>query len=113
MVSHSSALFRHLGSPESDRELLARYVAAGDHDAFAALVDRHGPLVRGICRRLLGDAHLADDAFQATFLLLARKAGSLANADAVGSWLFGVARRVSLAARRPRNRGGRPLDPGV
>jgi RNA polymerase sigma factor (sigma-70 family) len=102
MVTNS--LFRHLGSPESDRELLARYITFRDEDAFAALVDRHGPLVRGICLRMLRDPHLADDAFQATFLLLARKARTLVNADAVGSWLFGVARRVSFAALRSKRR---------
>lgn len=111
MVTHS--LYRQLGSPESDRDLLARFVSANDQDAFAVLVDRHGPLVRGICRRMLRDAHAADDAVQATFLLLARKAGSLANADAVGSWLFGVARRVSLAARRVAQRVGLPLTPDI
>lgn len=111
MVSQS--LYRQLGSPESDRELLARFVASGDDDAFAVLVDRHGPLVRSVCARVLGDAHATDDAFQATFLLLARKAGSLANADAVSSWLFGVARRVSLAARRVHRRRGMPLHPEI
>jgi RNA polymerase sigma factor (sigma-70 family) len=112
MVSQSHPLLRHLGSAESDRELLACFVESGDNDAFAALVDRHGPLVRSVCRRVLGDADRADDAFQATFLLLARKASTLTNADAVANWLFGVARRVSLAARRSSQRtSAAPLNP--
>jgi RNA polymerase sigma factor (sigma-70 family) len=109
MVSPAHPLFRQLNGRDSDRELLERFVGSGDQDAFALLVDRHGPLVQRVCRRVLGDAHLADDAFQATFLLLARKAASLSNADAVGSWLFGVARRMSLATRRQRGRETVPL----
>jgi RNA polymerase sigma factor (sigma-70 family) len=113
MVSPAHPLLRQLDGRDSDRELLERFVAAGDQDAFALLVDRHGPLVQRVCRRVLGDAHLADDAFQATFLLLARKAASLSNADAVGSWLFGVARRMSLATLRLRRRPTSPLTPEV
>jgi RNA polymerase sigma factor (sigma-70 family) len=109
MPTPAHPLLRHLDSRDSDRELLQRYATGGDEDAFARLVDRHGELVRRICVRVLGDAHLADDAFQATFLLLARKAGSLADADAVGSWLFGVARRISLATRRRQGRRWVPL----
>jgi RNA polymerase sigma factor (sigma-70 family) len=113
MVAPAPELLREWESRDSDRELLARFVAASDQDAFALLVDRHGPLVQRVCRRVLGDAHLADDAFQATFLLLARKAASLANADAIGSWLFGVARRVSLATRRKLGRTALSLTPDV
>src|SRR4051794_36097248 len=69
----------------SDRQLLERYSAAGRHPAgeaaFAALVDRHGPMVLGVCRQLLGDAQHAEDAFQATFLVLARKARSIRDPD--------------------------------
>ncbi len=85
---------------EPDRALLRRY-AAGDPAAFAQLLDRHGPLVYGACRRALGGhAHAAEDAFQATFLVLARKAARLRDPDALPGWLFGVARRVASAARR-------------
>jgi RNA polymerase sigma factor (sigma-70 family) len=83
---------------DDDRALLDRFTATGDETAFAVLVDRHGPLVLGVCRRVLRDTHLADDAFQATFLILARK--SRRARPSLSSWLFGVARRVSLAARR-------------
>ena len=61
----------------SDAALLARFVRQRDEDAFAALVRRHGPMVLGVCRRLLHDAHLAEDVFQSTFLTLARKASSM------------------------------------
>ncbi|MBX9581717.1 MAG: sigma-70 family RNA polymerase sigma factor, partial [Gemmataceae bacterium] len=84
--------------PDTDRDLVRRFAAAADPDAFAELVRRHGPTVLGVCRRAARDPHLADDAFQATFLVLARKAGSLRDPAAVGSWLFGVARRVATAA---------------
>lgn len=106
------------GPPDSDQELVYRYAETGDERSFAALVDRHGPTVHGVCRRVLRDTHLADEAFQATFLLLARKAGALKDAAAVGSWLFGVARRVALAARRqeqravPRSPRGAVAKPG-
>ena len=89
----------------TDAELVERFALAGDEAAFAALVGRHGGMVLGLCRRLIPDAHDAEDAFQATFLVLARKAGSLRARDVVGCWLYGVARRVAgkartLAARR-------------
>jgi RNA polymerase sigma factor (sigma-70 family) len=84
----------------SDREVLGRYVASGDGAAFAAIVARHGPMVLGVCRRMLGDVTEADDAFQATFLVLVRKAASLRNRDLVGPWLYGVAHRVASRARR-------------
>jgi RNA polymerase sigma factor (sigma-70 family) len=84
----------------TDRQLLERFVAGeGSESAFEALVDRHGPMVRAVCRSTLGDAHEADDAFQATFLVLARKAASIRRGEAVGSWLYGVACRVAARAR--------------
>jgi RNA polymerase sigma factor (sigma-70 family) len=102
-------------TPPSDRQLLDRFVGQDDEAAFAALVRRHGPLVLGVCRRVLHDVHAAEDCFQATFWLLARKAGSLANPDLLGNWLHGVAsrtaRRARLAAARRRARekqAGRP-----
>ena len=84
----------------TDRDLVRRFAHAADPEAFAELVRRHGPTVLGVCRRAARDPHLADDAFQATFLVLARRAASLRDPAAVGSWLFGVARRTALAARR-------------
>jgi RNA polymerase sigma-70 factor (ECF subfamily) len=82
-----------------DSHLLARFAAARDDAAFAALVQRHGPMVLGVCRRVLADAHAAEDAFQATFLVLARKAGSICRPERLPSWLYGVAYRTSLKAR--------------
>ncbi|HZW30484.1 MAG TPA: sigma-70 family RNA polymerase sigma factor [Isosphaeraceae bacterium] len=86
----------------SDRELLERYRAkdgATAEPAFASLVERHGPMVLRVCRSVLRDAHEAQDAFQATFLILARKAGSLWVHDSLGPWLYRVAYRTSAGAR--------------
>src|SRR4051794_36455052 len=70
----------------ADAELVARWVGQRDEAAFELLVFRHGSLVMSVCRRVLRDAHSAEDAFQATFMTLARKAGSLGHGEAVGSW---------------------------
>ncbi|HJZ92341.1 MAG TPA: sigma-70 family RNA polymerase sigma factor, partial [Gemmataceae bacterium] len=102
MPTSLTALSRFVPHPDSDRALVQRFAETNDQVAFAALVDRHGPLVLGVCRRTLRDDHLADDAFQATFLALARKAATLRDPGAVSSWLFGVARRIALAGRRQR-----------
>ena len=91
----SEQLFCH----STDSELLSRYAGQRDEEAFEVLLRRHGPLVLGVCRRILGDVHAADDAFQATFLILARKASAIRKGDSVASWLHGVARRVSTCAR--------------
>ena len=79
--------------------LLGRFVEARDPSAFEALVTRHGPMVLGTCRRMLDDPHDVDDAFQATFLVLARKAGSIQDPDRLGPWLHGVARKVAARSR--------------
>jgi RNA polymerase sigma factor (sigma-70 family) len=101
-------LFRRGTFPAGDGALLASY-AGGDEEAFEALVARHGPMVQGVCRRILGP-HDAEDAFQATFLVLARKAGQLRDADRLGPWLYGVARRVAGKARtRAARRRHQPL----
>jgi RNA polymerase sigma factor (sigma-70 family) len=86
----------------SDEQLLDRFAAHRDEtaeEAFAELVQRHGPMVLGVCRRILGDAHDAEDAFQATFLVLARKAGSVLRREKVANWLYGVAVRTAREAR--------------
>jgi RNA polymerase sigma factor (sigma-70 family) len=87
---------------EGDAALLARYPSAHDPAAFAELVRRHGPLVLGVCRRMLGHVHDAEDAFQATFLVLARSACSVRKPDALSAWLYGTAVRVCRKARSRR-----------
>src|SRR4051812_15746283 len=86
----------------SDRQLLERFIARRDpvgEAAFAALVSRHGPMVLHVCCQLLGDRHLAEDAFQAAFLVLARKARSVRDPDLLGNWLYGVALRTARCSR--------------
>jgi RNA polymerase sigma factor (sigma-70 family) len=87
------------GGGLSDAQLLERFLAGRDEAAFELLVWRHGPTVLGVCRRLLRHESDVEDAFQATFLALVRKAGSIANREALGSWLYKVAYRVALEAR--------------
>src|SRR5215469_142729 len=82
-----------------DRELLERFLGQRDESAFAALVHRHGPMVLGVCRRVLNDWQRAEDAFQVTFLVLARKADSLTRPELLANWLHGVAYRIALKAR--------------
>ncbi len=87
----------------TDGQLLERFLVGGravTETAFTLLVQRHGPMVLKVCQGVLGDRHDAEDAFQATFLVLARQAGSIRREDAVASWLYGVARRLSLRSRR-------------
>jgi len=87
----------------TDGQLLERFVderGEAAEAAFTALVERHGSMVLGVCRAVMGDRHDAEDAFQATFLVLALRAGSIRRGDAVASWLYSTARRVALRARR-------------
>src|SRR4051812_16629983 len=84
--------------PAGDRELLAQFVRCRDPVAFEGLVRRHGPMVLGACRRLLRNPHDAEDAFQATFLVLLRKAHTVNPPERVGNWLYGVACRTAAKA---------------
>jgi RNA polymerase sigma factor (sigma-70 family) len=94
-----------LGAVEaSDDMLLERFVACRDDEAFTAIVERHGRLVLHVCRRMLGEIHDAEDAFQAVFLVLARKANTVRPRESLAGWLHGVARRVALKVRAGKAR---------
>src|SRR5262245_19757139 len=93
------SLLAQNGGGCSDGQLLDGFVTRRDESAFAALVRRHGPMVLGVCRRIVGHCQDAEDAFQATFLVLLRKAASIRPRDLVGPWLYGVACRTALDAR--------------
>jgi RNA polymerase sigma factor (sigma-70 family) len=88
----------------SDGQLLERFIARRDEAAFTALLRRHGPLVWGVCRRILARTQDAEDAFQATWLVLVRKADSIGKRESVRSWLYGVAQRVAVRARATQRR---------
>src|SRR2546423_14946298 len=92
------ALLRARDGP-TDTELLESFLTRRDETAFEALLRRHGPMVLGVCRRVLRHAQDAEDAFQATFLVLARKAGALRSRELLGNWLYGVAHRTAMKAR--------------
>ena len=103
VLRHLNTLF-HCGTTvqQSDAELLERFAAGrgeAAEAAFAALVERHGKMVLGVCQRVLGNWETAEDAFQATFLVLARKAASIARREQLANWLYGVALRAALDAR--------------
>jgi DNA-directed RNA polymerase specialized sigma24 family protein len=85
------AVLSQHGESLSDAQLLECFVSQREEAAFAALVRRHGPMVWGVCRRILVSHHDAEDAFQATFLVLVRKAASIVPRETVASWLYGVA----------------------
>jgi polysaccharide biosynthesis/export protein len=128
LLKQIDTLFRAGTSAGStDGELLARFLLRRDElaeAAFTALVERHGAMVLRVCRQVLGDQHDAEDAAQAVFLVLARRAGSIAHRESVASWLHGVALRVAARARRAAARrrahesrageimGNRREDPG-
>jgi RNA polymerase sigma factor (sigma-70 family) len=103
MPPHARTILGHLrrlaAPAASDAVLLARWREQRDEAAFAELVARHGPMVLGVCRRVLGDEHTAEDAFQATFLVLARKAANVRRPESLPSFLFGVALRLARKSR--------------
>jgi RNA polymerase sigma factor (sigma-70 family) len=90
---------RHARDEQGDAALLASFVRRGDQAAFEVLVHRHGPMVWGVCRRLLTRTEDAEDAFQAAFVVLLRRAGSIRDGSLLGNWLYGVAYRVAVRAR--------------
>jgi len=90
----------HPAEGRTDLQLLQEFASAGDQAAFAALLQRHGGMVLGVCRQVLHHLHDAEDAFQATFLVLARNANSIRKGSAVASWLHGVAYRIAMKAKR-------------
>jgi RNA polymerase sigma factor (sigma-70 family) len=108
MAAPSGTILRHIRSmlvteatrDMSDGDLLGRFVAGREQHAFAALMQRHAALVWSVCRRILPHEHDTEDAFQATFLVLARKADSIRKGGSVGSWLFGVAHRIAMKAKQ-------------
>ena len=83
-----------------DAELLERFIAERDERAFELLIRRHGPMVLGVCQRVLGNHTDAEDAFQATFLVLVRKAAAIARRELLGNWLYSVAYRTALVPIR-------------
>jgi RNA polymerase sigma-70 factor (ECF subfamily) len=123
MDGNASTILRHIrqlvGAPAerelSDSELLRRFVVQRDEAAFTALVERHGGLVWGICRNALSHEQDAEDAFQATFLVLAQRAASLCRGEALAGWLYGAASRTAWKARtasarrRRRERGAQTM----
>src|SRR4029077_11319092 len=92
------------GTQVGDAELLERFIAHRDEGAFELLVRRHGPMVLGVCQRVLGNQADAEDAFQATFLVLVRKATSIIPRTQVGNWLHGVAHKTALKAKAMNRR---------
>ncbi len=105
MTTSLSKVLQHLhrvlappGGDRTDGELLAQFIASRDEASFASLVKRHGPMVIAVCRRMLHHVQDAEDCFQATFMVLARKAAQVKH-ESVGSWLYAVAYRTSLEAR--------------
>ena len=106
-IGHRGSIIDSLGrlfdagtlSGLGEAQLLERFLTQGDEAAFEAILHRHGPMVLGVCRRVLDDPHDVADAFQTTFLILIKKAPSIRDRDVLGTWLYGVARRVAVRAK--------------
>src|SRR5262245_51273690 len=98
------SLLRHDEESRTDGELLECFVVRREEAAFEALLQRHGPMVLGVCRRVLQNEDDAEDAFQATFLVLVRKAASIRPHGMVGNWLYGVAHTTALKAKAMRTK---------
>src|SRR5271156_282717 len=100
----NAVLLQHVrrltATASSDEQLLADFLARRSDEAFAALLSRHGPMVLNVCRRILHDAHAAEDVFQATFLVLADRAGAIHRRASLAGFLHGVAYRLAVRARR-------------
>src|SRR5215472_17106697 len=94
------------GAGLTDGQALEDFISGRDQAALAALVRRHGPMVWGVCRRVLRNHHDAEDAFQATFVVLVRKAASIVPRERVANWLYGVAHQTALKARATAARRG-------
>ncbi len=104
VIQHLRSAARHgRWSELTDGQLLELFVSRHEEAALEDLVRRHGSMVWGVCRRILRHSEDAEDAFQATFLVLVRKAASIVPREMVGNWLYGVARQTALKARRPRS----------
>src|SRR5471030_1013080 len=99
VIQRLRTAFGRDGAEMTDGELLTLFLNSRDDAALAALVRRHAPMVWGVCQRLLRSHHDAEDAFQATFLVLVRKAASVVPREMVGNWLYGVARQTAFKAR--------------
>src|SRR5438309_810319 len=107
-ANHAGAILRHLRrfaeahapGALTDGQLLKRFADHGEEEAFAALMRRHGGLVWNVCRHILHRHHDAEDAFQATFLVLARRAASIRQKESVAGWLHGVAQRIAVRAKQ-------------
>src|SRR5262245_1569097 len=93
---------RLAAATSSDEQLLTDFLSGRSDNAFAALIDRHGPMVLNVCRRILHDAHAAEDVFQATFFVLAERAGAIRRPASLAGFLHGVAYRLAVRARRRR-----------
>src|SRR5438105_6017776 len=98
VIQHLRGVLRD-GVGLTDGQLLEDYISRRDETALAALVHRHGPMVWGVCRRVLRNYHDAEDAFQATFLVFVRKGASIASRELLANWLYGVAHQTALKAR--------------
>ena len=102
---------RDAGVPDvTDADLIARYARTGDQAAFELILRRHGAMVLRVCRDVTGSEHDSEDAFQATFLALARKAASIKNRESLSAWLYRIAYRAALRARRHRVRTNNRID---